>query len=106
MPTLAKVLRLLTHLRFLRSFKGPTGGFKLRLPAENITLYDVVVAIDGIENIERCGMGWNTCNGTILCPLHPRWVLIREQIVAFLKTTTLADISRSANVQYLQTSKK
>lgn len=92
-PTLAKVLRMLTHLRFLQSFKGPVGGFRLRRPADQITLYDVVTAIDGVDNIERCAMGWNSCGGAILCPMHPRWIVVRAQIVEFLKTTTLADIA-------------
>lgn len=98
-PTLSKVLRALTHHRFLQSFKGPIGGFKLRMSAEKITLYDVVVAIDGMENLERCVMGWNSCDkNEVKCPMHSGWIAIRSQIVEFLKTTTLANIS--TNVQY------
>lgn len=98
-PTLAKALQMLAHpLRFLQSSTGPVGGFKLRRPPEQITLYDVVVAIDGIESLERCAMGWNTCGGTILCPMHALWAPMRNQIIEFLRTTTLADIL--ANIQY------
>ena len=44
---LAKILQQLTRKGLLRSNKGPTGGFSLRVPASQITLLDLVEALDG-----------------------------------------------------------
>src|SRR2546425_4001819 len=44
---LAKILQELTKKGFLRSNKGPSGGFSLRVPAQQIRLIDLVEALDG-----------------------------------------------------------
>src|ERR1700730_17579999 len=44
---LAKILQELTRKGLLRSNKGPSGGFSLRIPAAQIKLLDLVEALDG-----------------------------------------------------------
>jgi len=51
---LAKHLQALSRAGILESVQGPRGGYRLARPAEEITLLDVVEAIDGDEPAFRC----------------------------------------------------
>ena len=46
---LAKILQQLARKGLLRSSKGPTGGFALRVPPEDVKLWDIVEALDGMS---------------------------------------------------------
>jgi len=46
-PYLAKILQVLARRKILHSTKGPHGGFYLLVPAEKLTLMDIIDAIDG-----------------------------------------------------------
>lgn len=67
---LSKVLRDLVVANLVESQRGPRGGFALaRAPAE-ISILDVINAVDPIQRIERCPLGDPT--HSTLCPLHQR----------------------------------
>lgn len=51
---LSKHLQALTNARIIESLPGPKGGYRLMRPAEEITLLEVVEAIDGREPLFRC----------------------------------------------------
>ncbi len=51
---LAKHLQALTNARIIESVPGPKGGYRLRRPPEEITVLEVVEAIDGREPLFRC----------------------------------------------------
>lgn len=68
---LAKVLRSLAKADLVRSQRGLHGGSVLARPAEQITLYDVIQAVDPIRRITTCPLNIPS-HGTNLCPLHRR----------------------------------
>src|SRR5215472_5635565 len=51
---LAKHLQALTNARIIESLPGPKGGYRLQRPPEEITVLEVVEAIDGREPLFRC----------------------------------------------------
>lgn len=51
---LAKHLQALTNARIIQSLPGPKGGYRLQRPPEEITVLEVVEAIDGREPVFRC----------------------------------------------------
>ncbi|GCE50911.1 BadM/Rrf2 family transcriptional regulator [Thermosporothrix hazakensis] len=51
---LAKHLQALANAKILESVPGPKGGYRLARPAEQITLLDIVEAIEGRERVFRC----------------------------------------------------
>ncbi|MCX6272406.1 MAG: Rrf2 family transcriptional regulator [Bacteroidetes bacterium] len=57
----AKVLQRLVKDNFLMSTRGPSGGFLLKKPADQITLLDVFESIDGEITIEKCPMDNSIC---------------------------------------------
>ncbi len=94
-PMTAKVLQMLVHAHILDSVRGPTGGFRLRLPPEKIRLLDVVLAIDGPDLFERCALGLPNCREDNPCPIHRYWNPIRDQLKDLLQRTTIADLMKA-----------
>jgi len=92
---LAKILQQLARKGFLRSSKGPTGGFALRRPPEDITLLEIVDANDGLAEYERCPSGITECNDEAPCGMHESWKELRSRIIGYLEGTTISDVARS-----------
>ncbi|MBT8387492.1 MAG: Rrf2 family transcriptional regulator, partial [Ignavibacteria bacterium] len=53
-PFLGKILQSLAKQKILSSTKGPNGGFGLGKDAGEITLLDIIIAIDGRDVIDMC----------------------------------------------------
>lgn len=86
----AKVLQQLTRNDIVKSIKGPYGGFviesnKMKL----IKLSDVVKILDGDSIYTGCGLGLKKCNANSPCPLHFKFVEIRNELKNMLENTTL-----------------
>ena len=90
---LAKILQQLARKGFLRSSKGPTGGFTLRRPADEITLLEIVDAIDGLSEYQRCPSGMTECNDEAPCGMHESWKALRSRILEYMEATTIADVA-------------
>ena len=92
---LAKVFQRLVKAGILRSAKGRGGGFSLGRRAEEITLKDIVEAIDGPILLDRCAVGLEKCNDAQPCPQHDLYKPVRERLRDYLTTTTVADLAAS-----------
>jgi len=92
---LAKILQQLARKGFLRSSKGPTGGFTLRRPADEITVLEIVDAIDGLSEYQRCPAGMTECNDEAPCGMHESWKALRSSILEYMEDTTIADVARA-----------
>lgn len=68
---LAKILKLMGDAGLVRSMRGINGGCVLAKPAAEISLLDVINAVDPIRRIEHCPLGLAE-HHTNLCPLHRR----------------------------------
>jgi Rrf2 family protein len=91
----AKILQALTHKGVVRSAKGPGGGFALALPAEAITLFMVVEAVDGTEFLRTCVLGFPDCSGENPCAVHDAWGATREEIRKMLLKRNVAQMARA-----------
>ncbi len=92
---LAKILQQLARKGLLRSSKGPTGGFALRIASREIRLLDIVEALDGLTPYEQCASGLSQCSDEMPCPLHDSWVGLRSRIMDYLGRNTIADLARA-----------
>ena len=92
---LAKILQQLARKGLLRSSKGPTGGFSLRVPAEDIRLVDIVSALDGLTEYEKCASGLSECHDDMPCSLHDSWKGLRSRIMDYLGRNTIADLAKA-----------
>ena len=93
-PALAKVLQQLARNRLVLSFKGPGGGFRMGRPPAEISLYEILAVVDGVEALDhRCAVGLAECDDLAPCPLHDSWKAVRVHLREYLKKTTLAEMA-------------
>jgi Rrf2 family iron-sulfur cluster assembly transcriptional regulator len=92
-PFLAKILQDLVRKNLLTSLRGPAGGFALARPADQITLFDIVEAIDGTGFTGKCVMGFPECSGTHPCAVHATWGRLRDEVLAMLTDHTIAYVA-------------
>ena len=92
---LAKVFQKLVHGGVLRSVKGRGGGFTLARPPHQISVMDIVEAVDGPQRFDGCVVGLEQCNDSMPCPQHDLYKPIRQRLKDYLMTTTLADLASS-----------
>ena len=94
-PFLAKLLQQLARSGILVSVKGPKGGFGLARPPKEISLLEVVTAIDGEDGFMRCVIGLAECTDTAPCPLHDTWKPLRDQILDYMAGRSLANLAEA-----------
>ncbi len=88
-PSLASVLQDLVRTGLVKSQKGPKGGFCLAHSPHQITLYQIVEAVDGIQSLSQCAIGLEDCSGDMLCPLHDQWQEVHQRIITYLQSVTV-----------------
>jgi Rrf2 family protein len=97
----AKILQNLVKKSIVSSQKGPTGGFYISKPLEEISLYDIVAAIDGTDVFTQCGLGLKECSSLEPCPFHFQFKVVRDELVAMCNTNTLEDLVNGLEVPTL-----
>ena len=89
----AKILQQLTRAKLLDSMRGRSGGFEL--PAGKIiSLAEIVRAIDGDALLTGCVLGFEECSMEHPCPMHHKFIGIRDYLSGTLNTTTLAELQQ------------
>jgi Rrf2 family nitric oxide-sensitive transcriptional repressor len=88
---LSKVLQGLSRAGVVRSQRGIGGGVALALPPGQLTILDVVNAVDPIQRIHQCPLGLPS-HGRTLCPLHKRVDDALCMVEEAFRKTTLAEI--------------
>jgi Rrf2 family transcriptional regulator, iron-sulfur cluster assembly transcription factor len=96
---LAKILQQLARQGFLKSSKGPTGGFALRHSPNEITLLQLVESIDGLADYQRCIGGMTECNDEMRCGMHDSWKALRSRMMEYLEGTTVEDLSKALDIK-------
>jgi len=91
---LAKVLQALRRAGLVSGSRGLHGGFRLARPANSITLYEVLRAVDPIKRIKRCPLDLPG-HGANLCPLHRRLDDALGMVEKTFKETTVANMLES-----------
>ena len=94
---LAKIISQLSIAGLIHTSRGARGGVTLARPAEEITLLEVIEAIDGPIALNQCTLSKNGCPFQENCPIHPVWCDAQSELVQRLSKTTFASlISQSA----------
>lgn len=92
-PFLGKILQSLVKKKLLVSTKGPNGGFALGTKGHNISLYDIVVAVDGDDMFHNCLIGNHPCQqGNTTCSVHDSYYVLRNDFITFFKGETIGNI--------------
>lgn len=99
---LTKILQQLTGAGLMESFKGPNGGIRLSKSGDEITLMEVVEAIDGRDLLTECALGLPGCGVEKPCPLHEKWADTRDNIRHMLEKTTLIELAKKGKKENLR----
>lgn len=89
-PYLSKILRDLVVAKLVISQRGPNGGFVLGRPAGQITVLDVLNAVDPLQRITECPLG--RPDHQELCLLHRQLDEAIATVECTLRNATLADL--------------
>ncbi|HEX7449611.1 MAG TPA: Rrf2 family transcriptional regulator [Pirellulales bacterium] len=92
---LAKVMQGLSRCGLVRAQRGLHGGFSLAVPPKELTVLDVVQAVDPLRRIEHCPLGISSHRS--LCPLHGRLDSAVALVEKTLGSSTIADLLPDAN---------
>lgn len=92
--TVGKLLKQLQHAGLLQSERGLKGGYKLARQIENITIADIVTAVDGPIAITECTQesDLSDCNLEALCPTRVGWHRINDAVKQAFESVTLQEI--------------
>ena len=94
-PYLAKIINALSQQGLVQTKRGYNGGISLARNAEDISLLQIVAAVEGDQWLGECLLGMDTCDILTICPTHDFWTRIRREITEELRATTLAAVMAS-----------
>ena len=98
-PTVSKVLKLLTKAQILTSIRGVNGGYKLFKKGADVSLYDVIAAIEGDTAITECTKAVSVCSQESGCDTRSGWQQVNDDIKNILLNMTIermAELNGSA----------
>lgn len=93
--SLSYLEQLFSRLRkrgLVESARGPGGGYMLARPPANISIADVIQAVDESVDATKCGGQKNCQGGEDRCLTHDLWEELSNQISGFLNGISLADL--------------
>lgn len=95
---LAKIISQLSIAGLLHTSRGARGGVTLAREPKEITLLEVIEAIDGPIQLNECVGESGSCAFDENCPLRPVWCEAQEELVGRLKGTNFADMVSQGQV--------
>jgi Rrf2 family iron-sulfur cluster assembly transcriptional regulator len=75
----------------VESVRGPGGGYNLARPADQVSVADVILAVDEPIDATQCG-GRENCHDDRRCMTHDLWAALNAHIFSFLRSVTLAQL--------------
>jgi Rrf2 family protein len=90
--TVAKLLKALAHAGLVVATRGAAGGYRLARAATEISVAEVVAAIDGDIGMTQCSVHVDDCERTTYCPTRPHWAAINRAVGTALAAVTLDDM--------------
>lgn len=106
---LSRINTQLVNARLISTWRGARGGIALTRPASEISVYDILTAVDGPIRLVGCLEDPDCCPFAGTCPLHKFWIRTEEVLINQLKSTTLQDLiadENAAGAEFLDTLRK
>lgn len=91
-PTVAKLLKRLVQASLVESFRGVAGGYRLARAAGDISLAEIVEALDGPIGLTACSAGHAGCERQSFCSVAHDWQGIGAAIDDALRAVSLDDM--------------
>ncbi|MFZ0871279.1 MAG: SUF system Fe-S cluster assembly regulator [Rhodanobacter sp.] len=94
LPTVSKLLKALGHAALVESFRGVNGGYRLARPAADISLAEIVEALEGPIGMTECSVAEGQCDRESQCGVRGSWQQINSVLDHTLRAVSLADMLR------------
>lgn len=95
-PAVAKILKSLTRAGLLSSTRGINGGYAMIRTPDNITVADIITAMDGPISLTDCADNDSSCVLEGFCSMHGRWSKVNVAVRTALESVTLVDLMKTA----------
>ena len=92
-PTASKVLKLLAGGDLLESYRGANGGYRVSRAAVEISVAEVIAAIEGPIAMTECSVEEGLCSQEDNCDLRSNWQRISQAVAQALRDVSLAEMS-------------
>jgi Rrf2 family transcriptional regulator, iron-sulfur cluster assembly transcription factor len=92
--SLSYLEQLFSRLRrqgLVNSIRGPGGGYRLAKAQQDITISDIIAAVDELIDATQCG-GNENCHDEGRCMTHELWTSLNAKILEYLSAVSLADM--------------
>jgi FeS assembly SUF system regulator len=94
-PVVSKILKLLARHGLLASQRGTKGGYGLAKPPQDITVAEIIRALEGPIAVTECTDSIHgDCGLQVGCPVRTNWHLINRAIHDALEKITLAEMTQ------------
>lgn len=90
-----KLMQKLHAAGLVESDMGPKGGFRLRRVPEEVSIQEVIEAIQGPLRLNRCLLNDGFCARQDTCPVHEKLSHLQEQMNSYLKGVTLGELAKN-----------
>jgi len=100
-PVVGKVLKILSQEGILASHRGAKGGYALARPAREISVAEIISALEGPIALTECSAGPGHCEQEAFCGVRAPWQRINRAIQDTLCTVTLDQLAHSGSVPIL-----
>jgi Rrf2 family protein len=91
---LAQAMTPLVDRGWVHSEPGPAGGYLAATDPGDVSVLDVIEAVEGPTETTRCVLEDRACASGGNCALHTPWSRARSQLLAELSSTPLSDLAR------------
>lgn len=90
---LAKIFQQFGKVGLVHSARGAGGGFTLARPAEKISLLEIIEAVEGPIQLNRCLIAGGVCGRDAVCTVHPVWRGVQESMRSVLGGISLKQLA-------------
>jgi len=93
LPTVSKVLKLLVKVGLVESFRGASGGYSMEMDAADISVAEIIAAIEGPIAMTECSVEEGLCAQEAICSLRGNWQRISIAITKAMEGVSLAEMA-------------
>lgn len=101
LPVVSKILKSLAQGGLLTSQRGAKGGYALARRPEDVTVAEIIVALEGPIALMECSAGPGHCDQETACPVRDPWQRIHQSILEMLRRVTLRELVGDLQEEFL-----
>ena len=94
---LSQAMTPLVDRGWVRSEPGPTGGYEVAVDLADVSVLQVIEAVEGSTDMTHCVLQNRPCMAAEPCPLHEPWSVARHHLLSSLSATSLAELVAPAD---------